>query len=133
VKLWSAAAQVVVAIIVVGCGGPSDAERAGAVVKEWLRASAEGDHRKACALMTTAGQRSLVSDLAYPSVRTCRDAIRHSRRDMPLEVRQLLIAGIEIERVDVQGARATVHPREIASFFLVRVDGTWKITRIGDD
>jgi hypothetical protein len=112
------------------CGGASETERAKAVVAKWLKATAQGDHRTACGLMTSKAQRALGADQANPALRTCSAMIERNYREMPVEVRRLLIAGVEIERITLNGSRATIRPRELALFVLERIDGDWKIVRI---
>jgi hypothetical protein len=67
-----------VAVLVAGCGGPSDEQQVRDAARTLTRALAAGDYGRACGLFSIEAQSQV--ELAAAGTRDCAAALRHSRR-----------------------------------------------------
>ena len=114
-----------------GCGGddgPDAEEQVRDVVREYLKALAEGRGERACGYLTEAARRQVVEAVTavFPESGTvsCEEAIAEIALDTAAERKRVLL-NPEIERVSVDGERATANVRDLRE--------PLRLERLGDD
>jgi hypothetical protein len=130
--------------VVAGCGGgqkpPSDEQQVTTALRSFLRAQADGDAQKACALLTAGAQSKLVAVVARraqglgAAPRTCDEAVGLVRAVAP----QALLRAFRdarVQRVVVHDRAATARVVDGPSFpaqrvALARSDGGWQISAV---
>ena len=140
----SALALIAVALLAGACGGgddgdgPSEADRAEAVVRDQLRAIEDENAADFCATLTPEYARTFTRQIAGATsseLKDCPAAFSKARSlsDSPtFEGRD--IAGQDIDEIDfhtnVDGSTAAVEgPRRVARYELVQQGGEWKVNR----
>lgn len=99
-----------------GCG-QSDEERIQQVVREYARASANGNAEKACSLTAP--------EMFAGTGATCEDVVRINSLPDRREAGLRQAAGTYV--VTVEGDRATAEGRNLGIFELREIDGDWKL------
>jgi hypothetical protein len=130
-----ALALLAAAMLVAGCGGQSDADKAESTVSTAVSSLAKGNAQKVCDQLTPGAQRKVLAVLAtgplgLAPIRadTCVQAVGELHDALPKVIRNVLVDG-EVGDAQIKGDKAKVHVVGAGMTADVqRFGDSWKIT-----